>query len=185
MTWVYLGLALFLFIVLGLCVLLLAELWRISFVGGIPAVASTWAIVDRVIVERVLPRDGLILDLGCGTGWTLRRLWRSGLRGPFVGYENAFVPWFFGRVWNLITMCPVSVRRADLFSAPFEEARGVYLFLLPVFLKRLGPELARRLRPGAVVVSAEFPIPGWTPERTFEARGVTKKQATIFVYRIA
>ncbi|MFZ2804402.1 MAG: SAM-dependent methyltransferase, partial [Patescibacteria group bacterium] len=62
---------------------------------------------------------------------------------------------------------------------------GIYLFLLPNFLKRLGPELERRLRAGTIVVSAEFAIPGWTPIKTFEARGVTKLHAPIYVYRIA
>ncbi|MFZ2803685.1 MAG: class I SAM-dependent methyltransferase, partial [Patescibacteria group bacterium] len=117
MMWVYVALLVFLVLVLGVCSLFLAELWRITFRHGIPSIASTWAIVDRIIVERVLPRDGLILDLGCGTGWTLRRLWRSGLRGPFIGYENAFVPWLFGRVWNFVTISPIKVRRADLFTA--------------------------------------------------------------------
>jgi hypothetical protein len=184
MWWLWLVLAAFLLGVFFVCFLFLSEIWRITLSEGIPAVSSTWAVVDRVIVERVLPREGLILDLGCGTGWTLRRLWRSGLRGPFVGYENAFVPWFAGRVWNCVTMCPVNVQRADLFTAPFEQARGVYLFLLPDFLKRLGPELKHRLNPGAVVVSAEFPIPDWTPWKTFEARGVTKPHAKVFVYRV-
>lgn len=184
MQWALIALDVFLLVVLGVCILFLAELWRITYSRGIPSIASTWAIVDRVIVERALPSEGLILDLGCGTGWTMRRLWRSGMHGPFIGYENAFVPWLFGRAWNFLTMCPVTIRRGDLFRAPFEDARGVYLFLVPAYLERFGPDLVRHLRPGTAVVSAEFPIPGLSPQKILEARGITNRHAKIYIYRI-
>lgn len=184
MTWVLAAVVAFTALAILVSMLFLSELWRVSVRGGVPSIASTWAIVDRVIAERVLPTEGLTLDLGCGTGWTLRRFWRSGLRGPFEGYERALAPWLIGRCWNALSLAPIRLVRRDVLAAPLERAAAVYLFLLPGMLKRLAPDLVRRMKPGATVVSAEFAIPDWRPVRMFEARGVTRKRATVYVYEI-
>lgn len=184
MTWALVAVAAFVLLAVAASGLFLSELWRVSVRGGVPSIASTWAIVDRVIAERVLPTEGLVLDLGSGTGWTLRRFWRSGLRGPFEGYERAFVPWFIGTCWNALSLAPIRLLRRDMLAAPLERAAAVYVFLLPESLKRLAPELARRMTRGTTVVSAEFAVPGWRPVRTLEARGVTRKHAAVYVYEI-
>lgn len=182
MFFIWTALLIFLVVVFGLSYVLLAELWRITVLDGVPAVSSTWAIVDRVIVERVFPRDGLILDLGCGNGWTMRRFWRSGIRGPLVGYELAFLPWITGVCWNVVTRMPITIHRKDLLHAPLEDAKGLYLFLLPRVLAQIAPELKRRVQPGTIIVSAEFALPGWEPTKVFEARGVTRRNAKIYCY---
>ena len=76
------------------------------------------AIVDRVHVERVLRRDGLI---GCGTGWTLRRLWRSGLRGCSSATKTRS-----SRGSSLLFRCRSDAPISS--AAPFEEARAACIF---------------------------------------------------------
>ncbi|MEO5928047.1 MAG: hypothetical protein ABIO72_04980 [Patescibacteria group bacterium] len=163
--------------------LLIGELWRVSFWGGVPSIFSTWAIVDAIISAKVLPRDGLILDLGAGNGWTLRRMWRSGMKGPFIGYEKEWWPWIVGTVWNSVTGAPIILKREDFLNAPIEDARGIYLFLFPSILSGLGGSIEQKAHHGIPVVSAEFAVPGWTPERTLEAKGITNKKAKVFCYR--
>jgi cyclopropane fatty-acyl-phospholipid synthase-like methyltransferase len=58
---------------------------------------------------------------------------------------------------------------ADLFTADISEATVVTLYLSPNMNRRLGPRLQRMLRPGARVVSHQFSMPGWTPDRTVKA----------------
>ncbi len=164
--------------------LILNETWRITIRRGVPAVSSSWPVVDKVIKAQVFPREGLILDLGCGTGWALRRIWRAGYNGPFIGYETALLPYLVGRSWNWITRAPVKIVRQDFSAAPFEKAKGIYLFLLPRMLPEVGKMIATKSRVGTVVVSAEFAIPGWEAEKVLEARGVTARQAKIHVYRV-
>lgn len=152
--------------------------------GHVPSLSSTWPVVDTVIAERLLPSEGLILDLGCNDGRTLRRLARAGLRGPLVGYEYKFWPWLSGWLWNRLRPLPIELRRADFSEAPIGQAKGIYLFLLSSTLGELAPRLESEAEPGTVVVSAEFAVPGWEPERVFEARGITSRRAKIFVYRL-
>lgn len=169
---------------LAYAVALLFEFARMSRRGEVPFVPSATAIVKAVIGAGVLPREGLILDLGCGDGKALRMFARAGYRGPLVGYERAFFPWLHSRFWGLFSKSPVVIRRENFVRAPLEEARGVYVFLLTSVLADLAPTLRSRLRPGTVVVSAEFPIADWTPERVLIARGVTAREAKVFVYRV-
>lgn len=180
----WIGLLIFLAISFFSISCLIFEMWRVTSKDGVPSLSSTWGIIDEIICKQVLPRDGLILDLGAGNGWTMRRLWRRGIHGPLVGYEKEFVPWGVGAIWNKLTGTPVKLLRQDFSAAPYEEAKGIYLFLMPQTLEKLAPIIRQRCRSGTVVVSAEFSIPGWNPTRVLEARGVTSRKAKIFCYSV-
>lgn len=183
---VLLWLSLYLFLATAIFALacLIFEMWRVTWRNGVLSLSSAWSVADKIISSRVLPINGLVLDLGAGNGWTMRRLWRHEIHGPLVGYEQEFVPWLVGAVWNRLTGMPVKLLRADFYSAPFEDAKGIYLFLMPKTLEKLGAEIRKRCQPGTVIVSAEFAIPGWNPDRILEARGVTSRRAKIFCYRV-
>lgn len=58
----------------------------------------------------------------------------------------------------------------DLFRADLSEATVVTLYLLPRLNRRLRPRLLRELRPGARVVSHDFGMDDWAPDRTLEVR---------------
>lgn len=179
----WIGLGFFLTCIFLICGFLVYELFRVAIGNGMPSLSSTRSIIDSIILHELLPRNGLILDLGCGSGRTLRRLSCSGLRGPFVGYERLFIPWAIGYFWKVFSRSNITLVRADALKAPIEEARGVYLFLLPNALKELAPYLEQRIARGTVIISAEFSIPGWEAQGIFEARGVTSRHAKIFVYK--
>lgn len=167
----------------GAIFMLIGELWRVSVRGGVPSISSTWAIVDAVIASRVLPREGVIIDLGAGNGWALRRMWRSGMKGPFIGYEKEWWPWLVGMVWNTLTKAPIILKREDFSNASVKEAKGIYLFLFPSVLEELRGNVLRRAKTGTPIVSAEFAVPGWPPKRTFYAKGVTNKKAVVYCYQ--
>jgi SAM-dependent methyltransferase len=52
----------------------------------------------------------------------------------------------------------------DLFAADISEATVVTLYLSPSMNRRLETKLKRELRPGARVVSLQFPIGNWPPD---------------------
>lgn len=180
----FLNLLLLLFIlgIFAFEVMLFVEMVRLSR-GDVPYVPSRTEVVRAVVAAEVLTKDGLILDLGCGDGKALRMFAAAGFRGPLMGYERAPFPWMLGCVLSRLRHAPVTLRLQHFRHAPLERARGVYLFLMPKPLAALAPALAARLPPGTPVVSAEFQIVDWTPERVLTARGVTAKEVKIYVYR--
>jgi hypothetical protein len=60
----------------------------------------------------------------------------------------------------------VQFRQGDLFKSDFGEASVVTLYLLPQINLRLRPQLWRQLKVGTRVVSHEFDMGDWKPERT-------------------
>jgi hypothetical protein len=67
----------------------------------------------------------------------------------------------------------VTFRREDLFKADFRDATVVTLYLLPELNVRLRPRLLAELRPGTRIVSHQFDMGDWPPEKTLEVHGRT------------
>jgi ribosomal protein L11 methylase PrmA len=71
-------------------------------------------------------------------------------------------------VTNLVTF-----KNEDLFKTDFRDATVVTLYLLPDLNVRLRPRLWSELRPGTRVVSHQFEMGDWKPEKTVELNGRT------------
>lgn len=67
----------------------------------------------------------------------------------------------------------VQFRREDLFKADFSEATVVTLYLLPDLNVKLRPRLWQELKPGTRVVSHQFDMADWKPEKQLELNGRT------------
>lgn len=124
-------------------------------------------VVERMLqLARVGPAD-LVLDLGSGDGRIpILAALRYGARG--VGYE-------INPVWvrdarryaeQLGVADRVEFRIVDLFAADLKGVTVVALYLSPEMLAKLRPRFERELPPGTRIVSHEYVIPGWKPERT-------------------
>lgn len=67
----------------------------------------------------------------------------------------------------------VKFRNEDLFTANFKEATVVTLYLLPDLNVKLRPRLWNELKPGTRIVSHQFEMGDWKPEKTIELNGRT------------
>jgi ribosomal protein L11 methylase PrmA len=65
----------------------------------------------------------------------------------------------------------VQFRREDLFKTNFRNATVVTLYLLPDLNLRLRPRLWAELKPGTRVVSHQFDMGDWKPEKKLETNG--------------
>ena len=63
----------------------------------------------------------------------------------------------------------VQFRKADLFASDFREATVVTLYLLPDLNVKLRPKLWTELKPGSRVVSHQFEMGDWKPEKKLES----------------
>src|SRR5688572_32313478 len=67
----------------------------------------------------------------------------------------------------------VEFRNDDLFQADFRDATVVTLYLLPDLNVKLRPKLWNELKPGTRIVSHQFDMGKWKPEKTLESEGRT------------
>jgi len=65
----------------------------------------------------------------------------------------------------------VRFMQGDLFEADFSEATVVTLYLLNSLNERLRPKLLRDLKPGTRIVSHDFGMGDWQPEKTAYVNG--------------
>ena len=65
----------------------------------------------------------------------------------------------------------VEFRQEDLFTANFRDATVVTLYLQPLLNVKLRPKLWAELRPGTRIVSHQFDMGDWPPERKLERNG--------------
>jgi ribosomal protein L11 methylase PrmA len=65
----------------------------------------------------------------------------------------------------------VQFRQEDLFKADFREATVVTLYLLPDLNVKLRPRLWDELKPGTRIVSHQFEMGTWKPEKKLESNG--------------
>ena len=116
----------------------------------------------------VTPTD-VVYDLGSGEGEiVIEAARRYGVRAVGVeldaervnsARENAAAAGVTGRVTFI---------EGDLFDVQIGEATVVTLYLFPALMQRLLPKLLRELRPGTRIVSHDFGLPEWPPEKTVE-----------------
>jgi ribosomal protein L11 methylase PrmA len=67
----------------------------------------------------------------------------------------------------------VKFRNEDLFKANISEATVVTLYLLPDLNVKLRPRLWKELKPGTRIVSHQFDMAEWKPEKQMDLNGRT------------
>jgi ribosomal protein L11 methylase PrmA len=67
----------------------------------------------------------------------------------------------------------VQFRQENLFSADFRDATVITLYLLPDLNVKLRPKLWNELKPGTRIVSHQFEMGAWKPEKRLESNGRT------------
>ncbi len=77
----------------------------------------------------------------------------------------------------------VRFQHADLFNSDYRPATVVLLYLLSATTEYLQPLLSSHLRPGARIVSLDFPIPGWEPEATCDVTSIHGVSYSLLLYR--
>ena len=67
----------------------------------------------------------------------------------------------------------VQFRQENLFTADFRDATIITLYLLPDLNVKLRPKLWNELKPGTRIVSHQFEMGAWKPEKRLESNGRT------------
>jgi ribosomal protein L11 methylase PrmA len=117
---------------------------------------------------KVGPND-VLYDLGCGEGEiVIAAAQKYGARAVGVDLDperlrNARIKAASAGVANRVTFI-----EQDLFKTDVSPATVVTLYLLPELNERLRPTLLNTLRPGTRIVSHDFAMGDWAPERTIE-----------------
>ena len=131
-----------------------------------PYVATDYQVVDAMLAMAEVRPDDFVVDLGSGDGRILIAAARShGARGLGVDIDPARVREARANAHAAGIAHRVDFRRQDLFETPLGDADLVTLYLTPEVNLRLRPRLLSQMRPGARIVSHDFGMGEWRPDR--------------------
>lgn len=124
-------------------------------------------VVDDMLRLVDLRPDDLLYDLGSGDGRIpITAAQRYGVRAIGIDIDPRRIAEAQANARAAGVSQLVEFRQADLFESDFSEATVVTLYLFPDLNLKLRPRLLTTLRPGTRIVSHQFDMGDWTPEKT-------------------
>lgn len=143
----------------------------------------------QILVEKMLDAAGvkagdLVYDLGSGDGRiVITAAQKFGARGVGVELNAALCRQARRRIKELGLEDRVSIVEANAMRVDLSPATVITLYLLTTSNERLKPILEKYLKPGARVVSNDYPIKGWKETRLVLVK-TGSAEHRIYVYRI-
>jgi SAM-dependent methyltransferase len=134
--------------------------------GEVPFIGTPIEVVDRMLDMAQVNKDDILYDLGSGDGRiVIRAAKRFGTRGVGIEIDRDLVSRSRAMAAQEGVGDLVEFRRQDALTVDVSEATVVTLYLLPEFNAKLRPIFDKELKPGTRVVSHDFGIEGWKPNR--------------------
>lgn len=137
--------------------------------------------IDVILESIPMKKGDNIIDLGCGDGRFLAAAARRyGITGR--GYDINFLAIFMARIRLLFAPAGIKVYRRNFFDTHLGNSDIIFCYLFPDVLEKLASKVSSEMKEGALLVSCNFPLPGWVPERILTAHHSVQKDP-IYVYR--
>ncbi|MDH4324074.1 MAG: SAM-dependent methyltransferase [Betaproteobacteria bacterium] len=131
-----------------------------------PYVPSPQSVVsDMLKLAEVGPED-FVIDLGSGDGRIVRTAALIfGARGFGVEIKDELVRQSNADAEREGIAARVKFIKADLFKTDISQATVLTMYLLPDTVNLLRDKLLGELRPGTRILSHDYPLSGWIPEK--------------------
>ncbi|MSQ52833.1 MAG: class I SAM-dependent methyltransferase [Betaproteobacteria bacterium] len=156
-----------------------------------PYVPTPWVIVDEMLKLADITAADTVYDLGSGDGrLVITSAKRFGARGVGIELQEKLVELARVEARTEGVDARVRFKQADLFEESYFDASVVTLYLLPRFVTRLVPKLRAELKPSSRIVSHDYPLSPWPPDKvlSFEAdekEAITgSKRTTLYYYLV-
>ena len=131
-----------------------------------PYVSTPAPVVAAMLRLAEVRKDDMVYDLGCGDGRIVIAAARDhGARGVGIDIDPRRIEEANAAARSAGVSGRVRFAVQDLFQTDFSEATVMALYLYPELNAKLLPKLRAELKPGARVVSHQFTIGDWAPER--------------------
>jgi len=148
-----------------------------------PYVASPAKVVDLMLEMAKIKPGETVFDLGSGDGRIVVAA-AGKYKAKAVGVEISpkLVAAATAEIEKAGLTSQARVMQGDVLETDFTGADGVTMYLETELNAKLKPRLEKFLKPGARVVSHDYPVPGWKAARVEKIEG--RQMHTIYLYEI-
>jgi len=131
-------------------------------------------VVDEMLRLANVRKGDVLYDLGSGDGRIpVTAAKKFGVRAVGIDIDPERIQEANENAKRNGVTSLVKFRNEDLFQADFHEATVVTLYLLPDLNVKLRPRLWNELKPGTRIVSHQFDMAEWKPDKQVELNGRT------------
>lgn len=131
-------------------------------------------LVDDMLRLADVKKGDVLYDLGSGDGRIpITAAKRYGIRAVGIDIDPDRIKEANANAAKAGVAKLVTFRQEDLFQAGWKEATIVTLYLLPDLNLKLRPRLLKELKPGTRIVSHQFDMGDWRPDKKLEMEGRT------------
>lgn len=155
----------YLFVILAVLGCLTADGWQTKQPDVI-FVPTPRRVVEEMLRVADIRQDDLIYDLGCGDGRIIiLAAQQVGSRGVGIDIDPQRIKESRQNASRAGVDHLVQFLEQDLFQTDFSDATVVTLYLLSMLNLQLRPKLLTELRPGTRVISHDFGVNEWIPDK--------------------
>lgn len=155
-------------------------IWTVK--SGISPMPTSEKVKKRVLATIPPETQGTVVDLGSGWGNIAMQMAYLLPQCHVVGYEISPIPWFISKMWKLFNKVPnVEFLHKDFSNVPLQNVSLVYCYLFPNGMKKLAKKFDEELRPGTIVISNTFAVPGWDPIQVLNVQDIYNTRIYVYV----
>jgi len=153
----------------------------------VPYVPTPQAVVEAMLKLADVKAADVVYDLGCGDGRIVVTAVKQfgAKRGLGIDLDPDRVAQSIENAKKAGVAEKVEFKQGDVLKLDsVTDATVVTLYLSPTVNRQIEPMLRKTLRPGSRVVSHDFRIGDWPPEKTERVKGTRKDDHVIYLWTI-
>ena len=144
-------------------------------------VSTTRTRIAAFLAAVPMKKGQTLVDLGCGDGRVLRRANKK-YQVRAIGYEINLLAYIKAQVLS-IGRKYVAIRRKNFWTQNLADADIVFCYLYPDVMQKLSVKLSAELKPGTLVVSCNFSLPGFQPSKVLRPKGDLHNDP-VYIYQV-
>jgi protein-L-isoaspartate O-methyltransferase len=148
-----------------------------------PYVTTPQDIVEKMLELAKVGPDDVVYDMGSGDGRiVITAAQKYGAHAVGIELLPDLYEQSRDRIKQLGLEDRAQIIHEDMFSVSIRNATVVTLYLLTSVNAMLRPMLEKQLRPGARIVSHDFQMPGWDPDKVVKVMSKDGVAAKLYLY---
>jgi tRNA A58 N-methylase Trm61 len=149
----------------------------------VPFVPTPLDVAQKMLEVAKVQPDDVVYDLGSGDGRiVILAAQKFGAHAVGVELDSNLYEESSEHIRQLGLQARAQILHENMFEVNVRHATVITLYLLTAVNERLRPMLERQLRSGTRIVSHDFQVPGWQPEKTVDMLSKNKVPNKIFLY---